>query len=268
MHLIKMAAAIAFSFSVALCAYAQSSRPQFDAASVKRNINGTASDFQVAPGGRLIAINRTVSDLIFHAYNLRPYQIPDRPEWTHLERYDIEAKAEGNPSWAEMMPLLQNILEDRFKLKSHWDTKELPVFFITAAKGGIKLKPSTAHCIRFDTGAAARTAAEAATAPPVCRAGQLTAGEGGKRLWIVENAGISDVTYVLSNLLGRKIIDKTDFPGRFDFSIEFSADPLKADTNVPSLLTVMQDELGIRVESGKGSVDVFVVDQIEHPSEN
>jgi len=73
---------------------------------------------------------------------------------------------------------------------------------------------------------------------------------------------------LLSNLLGRKVIDKTEFTGRFDLDIEFSSDPLKTDGTVPPLITVMQEDLGLSVEAGRGPVEVFVVDQIEHPSEN
>jgi uncharacterized protein (TIGR03435 family) len=268
MNLIEIAAAVVLGMSVDLFVYAQSSHPQFDTASVKRSINGTDSDFEVAPGGRLVATNRTVSDLIFHAYNLRPYQIPDKPEWTHSERYDVEAKAEGNLSWVEMMPLLQRLLEDRFRLKAHLDTKELPVFFITAAKGGIKLKASTASCTRFDTGAPARTAAEAKSSMPVCKSGYVSGAGGDKRRWIAENASMTDVIYVLSNLLGRKVIDKTEFTGRFDMNIEFAADALKTDATALPLMTVLQEDLGLRIESGRGPVDLFVIDQIERPSEN
>jgi uncharacterized protein (TIGR03435 family) len=266
MHVIKTAVALLIGSTIPVLVYAQASRSQFEVASVKRNVNGTDSEFEVDAGGRLFATNRTVSDLIFHAYNLRPYQIPDKPEWTHSERYDIEAKAERNLSWAEAMPMLQSLLEDRFKLKAHLETKELPVFFIMPAKGGSKLKPSTAKCVRFDTSIPARTAAEAEKAMPSCRTGQVSGGE--KRRWLAENASMSDVTYVLSYLLGRKIIDKTEVTERFDFNIEFSSDPLKTDGTVPPLITVLQEDLGLSVESDRGPVEVFVIDQIEHPSQN
>lgn len=65
-----------------------------------------------------------------------------------------------------------------------------------------------------------------------------------------------------------KVIDKTEFNGRFDFDLEFSSDPLKTDATVPPLITVMQEGLGLRVESGNGPVEIFVIDQIEHPAEN
>lgn len=80
---------------------------------------------------------------------------------------------------------------------------------------------------------------------------------------------MNDVTYVLSYLLGRKVIDKTKFTGTFDFNVEFAADPLKADDpTAPPLTTVLQEELGLRVESGRGPVEVFVIDHIERPTDN
>jgi uncharacterized protein (TIGR03435 family) len=258
---ILLAAIFAATSIVPLLGQAASDRKPvaFEVVSIKPNINGGGSEFDVAPG-RLHATNRTVSDLIFHAYNLRPYQIPEKPDWTHAERYDVEAKAGGNLGWAETMPMLQSLLEDRFKLKSHWDTTDRPVFFLMTAKGGIKLKASTATCFRFDP-----RAAKAETSLPVCKAGQVYAG-GETRRWVAEKADINDVTYVLSLLLGRKVIDKTEFTGRFDFSIEFAPDPLKADGNVPPLLTVLQDELGLTVDSGKAPVEVLVIDHVERPS--
>src|SRR5262249_24052814 len=128
-------------------------KPAFEVASVKPSIRGTASDFQVLPGGRFVATNRTVTDLIFRAYRLRPYQIPDTPP-SIPDRYDIEARADGNPSYNEMMLIVQSLLQDRFNLKVHWGTTEKPIFLITAARGGIKLKPSSAACVHFDQTAA------------------------------------------------------------------------------------------------------------------
>jgi uncharacterized protein (TIGR03435 family) len=139
----------ALLIGVAPSAHAQSPRPQFEVASIKHSGATAGAEFGVFPGGRLAAKNQSVWALIFHAYDLRPYQLPDSPEWTNSERYDIEAKAEGNPTIKEMMPMLQSLLQDRFDLKVHWGTKEQPVFLITPARGGIKLKSSTAKCVRF-----------------------------------------------------------------------------------------------------------------------
>src|SRR5215831_13811767 len=229
-----------FAIACAAIAYVQSSRPAFEVASVKPSIAGTESDFQVLPGGRLVATNRTVTDLIFHAYRLRPYQIPETPP-SIPDHYDIEAKAEGNPSYNEMMLMLQSLLQERFNLKVHWGTAEQPIFQIMAAKGGIKLKPSTAPCLRFDQIAAVRSIDEQRHLPNCINS--LSGGEQGR--WIAQNVGMNDVTFMLSCecLLGRKVVDMTGFTGRFDFTLEFTRDPLKTEGSVPPLLTVLQDEL-------------------------
>jgi uncharacterized protein (TIGR03435 family) len=73
---------------------------------------------------------------------------------------------------------------------------------------------------------------------------------------------------VSSESNGSKIIDKAEFNGRFDIDVEFSSDPLKADGSAPPLTTVMHEDLGLRIDSGKGPVEVFVIDRIERPAEN
>lgn len=244
---------------------AQTSRRAFEAASIKPSI-GSVPEFEALPGGRLIVKDFSLSSIIFNAYRLRPYQIPRYPEWISSERYDIEAKADGNPNYNEMMLMLQNLLEDRFKLRVHWDMAEQPVFLITAAKGGIKLKPSTAPCVRFDQTTSIRPVDEQSQLPN-CRNNMF--GEEQRR-WIAENVRMNDVTNMLSCecLLGRKGIDMTGFTGRFDFTLEFAADQLKTDSNMPSLLTVFQDQLGLKVESGRAPVEVLVIDHVERPTEN
>ena len=93
---------------------------------------------------------------------------------------------------------------------------------------------------------------------------------GESRRWIAENVNMTDVTFMLSCecLLGRKVIDMTGFTGRFDFTLEFAADPLKPDANVPSLLTAFQDQLGLKVDSGKAPVEGLVIDSVSKPSDN
>jgi uncharacterized protein (TIGR03435 family) len=262
-YAIKIVSVVVTTAVLCFIAHAQSSRPQFEVASVKMNVNGTDSEFQAAPGGRFIARNRTLWDLIFHAYDLRPYQLPDTPEWTTSEHYDIEAKADGNVSYKQMMPMLQSLLQDRFNLKVHWGMKEQPIFLITAAKGGIKLKPSTASCARFDPNVPAQNPAE--REKPTCKS--LVSG-GEQRRWIAENIGMNDVTYMLSYLSGHKVIDMTGFTQRFDFNLDFRGDPFKADGDVPILVTSLQEQLGLKLESAKGPVEVLVVDSVQRPSEN
>jgi uncharacterized protein (TIGR03435 family) len=120
--------------------------------------------------------------------------------------------------------------------------------------------------VRLDQTAAIRSVDEQQHLPN-CR-NNLSGRE--QRRWIGENVAMNNVTFMLSCecLLARKVIDMTGFNGRFDFNIEFSADPLKADAILPPLLTVLQDEPGLKVESAKAPVEVLVIDSVSKPSEN
>ena len=162
--------------------------------------------------------------------------------------------------------MLQSLLQDRFKLRVQWGMTGQPIFLVTAARVGIKLKPSTAPCVRFDQTASIRSVDDQSNLPN-CR-NTLTGGQ--KRRWIAENVGMNDVVSMLSCecLLGRKVIDMTGFAGRFDFSLEFSGDPSKTDGDVPPLMTVLQEQLGLKLESARGPVDILVIDSVSKPTVN
>lgn len=110
----------------------------FEAASIKPNKTGMSGiTLEVHPGGRLEVVNNPISNVIRNAYSsLWPFVLQGGPQWIDSDRYDIEAKAEGNPAEPQMMVLLQALLADRFKLKVHRETRELPAFALTVAKGG------------------------------------------------------------------------------------------------------------------------------------
>jgi uncharacterized protein (TIGR03435 family) len=241
-------------------------RPQFEVASIKRNIDGVRFGFGPAPGGRLLVLNNATLNLIINAYNVRPYQIFGAPAWVNAEHYDMEAKAAGNPAPAQMMLMLQTLLEDRFKLKVHRETRELPVFVVTPAKGGIKLPPSTTNCVQYDPNVPARPRGADEKPLPFCN--NILSGRGGNMRWSAQNIGIEQLIGALSSSMGRQVIDNTGFKGRFDLNLEYSPDPAPADATLPSIVTVLQEELGLKLDSSKGSVEILVIDHIERPSEN
>ena len=114
-------------------------RPAFDVASIKRNPGLTTGvTFAARPGGSLHVINNPLTNLIQNAYGMRRYQLIGGPDWIESDRYDIEAKVDGDPSREQMMAMVQSLLEDRFKLKVHRETRELPIYVLTVARGGIK----------------------------------------------------------------------------------------------------------------------------------
>jgi uncharacterized protein (TIGR03435 family) len=241
-------------------------REQFEVASIKKNVEGRGASFGPAPGGRLVAINNPTMNFIVNAYGVRPYQVVNEPEWLRSDRYDIEAKAEGTLSYAQIMPLLQTLLEDRFKLKVHRETRELPVFYLTAARSGIKLKPSTTRCTQPDANEPVRPREEEKL--PFCN--NLMTGSGQNMRWRAQNIDMAGMIMALSSSMGRQVVDRTGFSGRFDLNLEFSRDPAATDvaTTAPSIITVLQDELGLKLDSGRGLVEVLVIDHIERPSEN
>jgi len=115
--------------------------PVFETATIKRNDgNSTGSRTQPLPGGRLRIENQPLRALIRTAYKVQDFQLTGVPGWVDSERFDIEAKADGNPPLLDVVgPMLQGLLEERFKLKVHRETRELPVYSLSAAKKGLRI---------------------------------------------------------------------------------------------------------------------------------
>ena len=171
--------------------------------------------------------------------------------------YDIEAKAAGNPNRSEIWLMLQSLLEDRFQLKVHRETKEMPVYALVVEKNGSKLALNSGAERQFQPGN-----------------GSL----------IVKKGGTAALAAWLSRELGRVVIDKTDLSGEYDYSLEWTPEPGQGgpesiglppeaprphvDTNGPSIFTALQEQLGLRLVSQKGPVEIIVIDSVERPSAN
>jgi uncharacterized protein (TIGR03435 family) len=209
------------------------------------------------------------------AYNLQDSQISGGPGWIKSERYDIEAKVEGNPSRRQIEgPMLQTLLKERFQLKLHRETKELPVFGLVAAKGGLRLKS---------------TKLEGNCAASYEREKCANIGKGPFTLDVTA-IRMEDFIAVLSSILGRVVIDRTGFQGMFDAHLVFTPDDTAfaglpgsdaasggsrggrgvgaVTADRPSISTALQEQLGLRLESTKGPVEVVVVDSVDRPNAN
>lgn len=247
----------------------------FDVASVKPSAGGGGrGSLGARPGGRFQAENQTVQSLIRMAYNLQDFQISGGPGWIKSERYDIEAKADGSPSRRQIEgPMLQALLKDRFQLKLHRETKELPVFGLTAAKGGLRLKPT-----KLEGNCAAQY--EMAKCADI-RKGPFTLDVTAIRMDVFIE--------VLSSIVGHIVIDRTGFQGIFDAHLEFSRDDIALAGSPgpdpvpggsrggrggaelidrPSISVALQEQLGLRLESTKGPVEVLVIDSVDRPTVN
>jgi uncharacterized protein (TIGR03435 family) len=241
-------------------------RPQFEAASIKRNtLDGeTRFTFRAAPGGRLTVVNNDLQNVILNAYGFRAYLYTGGPDWIRSDHYDIEATAAGNPSRQQMMVMLQALLEDRFKLKVHRETKEMPVYMLTVAKGGPTLEQfKEGSCFNRDPN---NPSAGGTGGQPRFVCGNDLISSQGK--WEASKIDMKQLADDLGMMVHRKVVDKTGLSGLFNVHMQFTPDPLAADATGPSMFTLVQEQLGLKLESDKGPVEVLVIDRIERPSEN
>jgi uncharacterized protein (TIGR03435 family) len=191
------------------------------------------------------------------------------PAWIDSERYQISAKADS-PASLEVMegPMLQQLLQDRFQLKVHRETRESQIYALTVAKGGLKMKPSAAgSCIPRDPTDTSFLAPAPGEKPYCGEAGIATAID---RITFTLAAGtIKDLALNIGGRLGVPVVDQTAIAEKFDFHVEFAregSDPSDA-LGAPSLLTAL-GQLGLRLEPAKGPREFLVIDHVERPSGN
>ena len=290
---------IAFSILAVMASsvFAQeTSNLQFEVASVKPNTSGSGS---ISIGGpnpnRFNATNAPVRMLLRTAFRVQDYQIIGGPSWITTDRFDIEAKADGlkpgDPCFGPACPpgplqiMLQNLLADRFQLKTHHETREVPMYELTIIKSGFRLK-DVPPPPRPEPGAPAPPPPPAPGAElPAARPGSILMGRG---QLAAGAATVASLAAVLSQNLGRPVIDKTGITGFYDFTLTWTPgpaegggppgplgpglpggpQPLPVDPSGPSIFTAIQEQWGLKLDSTKGPVDVLVIDSVSKPSEN
>ena len=225
------------------------SRMEFEVASVKPNRSGSGSSSSHDGHGRISATNCSLLDYITRAYGVRLYQVSG-PDWLSSEKYDIVAKSpDGTPS-DQTMPMLQKLLEDRFKLTMHRTTRELPVYELVTAKNGPKLKEVEAGGSNTNSGR-----------------GHMTA----------QRTSVRFLSEFLSRQMDRPVLDMTGLKGVYDFTLDWTPDEspsAKAEGAIdapksPSLLTALQEQLGLKLQGRKAPIEILVVDHAEKvPTEN
>jgi len=278
---------LCFAGAVAIVVPAQEKDATFEVASVKPNKSGdTNGMLRMLPGGRVSASNMPVRPIITFAYQLAQYQLIGGPGWLTSDRYDLIAKLEGDPGPVfapsgtapnPMQLALRNLLEDRFKLKVHRETREMDIYALVMAKPGggpgPNLKPTTQDC------AAAAAAAQRGAPPPSSAAtGVPFCGiQGGPGRIRFGGLPASALAQAFSGPAGRMVVERTGLTGAWDFELNYAAegrgapggaDAAPADPNAPSLFTAIQEQLGLKLESTKGPVEVLVIDSVERPTEN
>ena len=205
-------------------------------------------------------INVTLRFLILQAYELRGFQVVEGPSWTDQARFDVEAKAPAIPN-PDVHAMMRSLLEERFQLKVHRETRALSVFLLTVAEGGSKLRSSSVG----PRGGPISTRTNAGSA-----GGEIVAG----------GLGIAQLADTLTSEVGRPVIDKTGLTGRFDITLKWSpsASPNARSgsggvhpANAPrpsAVFTAIREQLGLKLEAGTAAVEMLVIDDARNPFKN
>jgi uncharacterized protein (TIGR03435 family) len=239
--------------------------PKFEVASIKPN-NGVSRrmGFDTGPG-RFVARNVTLRMLIQSAYRIQDFQITGGPAWMNSDRYDIEAKAGDHANGNDINgPMLQRLLEDRFQLSVRREIRDLPVYLLSAAKSGSKLQSE--HCVAQNSN----------TSPPAAQMRSDTCGFTVMDNNMIKAKQIDMARFIplLTVWVKRTVIDRTGVMGTFDVDLKWNPDETAADgatapsSDSPSIFTALQEQLGLKLDSAKGPVEVLVIDHVERPSEN
>ena len=272
---------------IAFNAFAVATQERFEVASIKPNAQGfidlgggarllsgatrcRASDSPVIPGdplapaalGRCSVRNSTLKEMINAAYSLRlgaPRSVLNQfviggPEWTNTQTFDIDAKVEDSTdkSFQQLLTLFQNLISERFRLRFHRENRDVSGFALVVSRSGSKL-------IEAQPGDP-----QSFTAAPTVRGQKMP---------------VSSLANLISQRTGRVVLDKTGLAGQYNFTLTWTPDETEfgvnglpavraADQTGPSLVTALQDQLGLRLESQKVPMEVFVIDSVEMPTAN
>jgi uncharacterized protein (TIGR03435 family) len=236
--------------------------PKYEVASIKRNTdNEFRFAFRIQPDGSLAATGITLKRLLMTVYNVQDFRIVGGPEWVASSRWDLQAKPNRAASPDEVRQMLRTLLEDRFRLRFHSESRKMPVYELAVDRKGSRLPRvkdgETEPVVRVTTGSIQLT-----KATPATFASQL------------------------SYALGQPVVDKTSLSGEFDFALEWTPEtgedggPTTAGLppgakvqppstpDGPSIFTAIPEQLGLRLKSGRGPVEVTVIDAAQMPTAN
>ncbi len=272
---------------------ANSTLPKFEVATIKPTKVDDGQTMMMFTQDGISIHGVPMKMLVREAFGIEDDRILGEPAWLK-NRYDVEAKvdAEDAPKLKDMKidqrrQMILPLLEDRFNMKYHHETRELPMYALVVAKGGLKMKasapdepPKTDGTPKPDGPPKPDDPSANGNKPRMGRHGLMMNGRGHLES---TGTGIPFLVHVLSSQLGRTVVDKTGLTGNYDYTLQWTPDdvgtpmagdagPGKGDVSPdaggPTLLTALEEQLGLKLESTKGTVDVIVIDHIDTPSEN
>ncbi len=203
------------------------------------------------PGGRFVATATTARTLLRNAFGTEDSLMSGVPKWVDNELFDITAATVNHAEVKtpeQFQQLMLSLLEDRFQLKFHRERKEGPVYWLELDKPG-------------KTGPALRVSG------PDSKPDMSTNSNGARTVMKVAQASMTDFAAALRRRVGAPVEDHTGLKDNFDFQIEWSPDDA-ADSAIPPLHVVLKEQLGLKLKPAKGAMEMLVIDQIGHPSDN
>ena len=249
----------------------------FDVASIKPNHSGAVGEHVrfYPPSGRVQMTNVTVKRLIQNAYQLQDQQIAGGPGWIASEHFDIVANSEATHlSPQDRWMMVRALLADRFKLKMHRESREQSVFGLVLARRDGQLGE---HLKKSDTDCTLPTAPRPGPID-LSVANQCGVIMGGPGHMNFRGVTMETLAAQLSSRVGRSVVDRSGLQGRYDLDVEFAPPPVGSDgsdptlgdrpsSEAPSIYTALQEQLGLKLDSQKRSIDVTVIDSAERPTE-
>jgi uncharacterized protein (TIGR03435 family) len=238
--------------AVSLALRAQPSTPKvrFEEASIKPGDPNSLGGTTNASPGRFSATNVTLKRLIGRAYDLEPYQIEGGPKWMQSEKFTVVAKLEDDEAKSSskeergriLRAALQDLLETRFQLQIHRESKTAPCFALVVAKGGPKLREVEKGGSTWNSGR-----------------GVLTA----------NRISMDYFAAILSGVAERPVKDMTGLKAVYELKLEWTPENAGEEPSAgPSIFTALQEQLGLKLETIKAPIEMLVVDRAEKPAEN
>ena len=289
MPLLIVAVIVALMTSAIAQTTAPSAATEFEVASIKPNNSDTLPPLNAvsltmlrlaatyARNGRYTKQGigaTTLSILIQAVYNVRDFQIFGAPEWAGSDRYDVDARAPEDTTFEQMRPMLQSLLADRFKLTLGRETRQLPVYELVPARNGLTITPmKEGSCIPKE---------QAKLFGPLMCGGirRQIVSLSPERKDAIEAVGVPMPTLIdfLTDEAGRVVLDKTGFTELFNFRLEFASNlaagflngdtPAASGPSGISIFTAVEEQLGLRLRSTTGPVEVLVINRVERASPN
>lgn len=213
---------------------------------------------------------QSLKDAICNAYDVMGFQCLGGPAWLESDDYDIEAKPDSATteqllklSWKQRWPVQQRMQQalfaDRLKLKVHYETREMPIFALVVAKAGLKMHEAKAGDTYPSGLKGSDGKAFGKGSFMVSSNGTMTA----------QGISMDALAAQLAGTTSHIVSNKTGLTGVYDFTLQYSNNDLPApDSTAPSIYTALEEQLGLKLESAKGPVQVLVIDRVERPSEN